>query len=245
MISTEAGKAAEEFNDNLTRLGAAVDGAANKVAAELLPDMVELSNQVVQMANDPAFVSGLATAIRGVGEAVLFTANAISNSAGLFKFLGESLAAKIGGAAVGDLVRIDDQLSKVRENLSILEQNAQRDPNTILEKQLRQQLAELEAKRELTMELERSAIQARAPISMPAPAAAPSVDTANPFTPTGEEGKKKSTAYARALMSESDMLMSYRMPSLPGRSHSKRVQVFLRNWPTSGRKIRNPRISVK
>ena len=220
MISTEAGKAAEEFNDNLTRLGAAVDGAANKVAAELLPDMVELSNQVVQMANDPAFVSGLATAIRGVGEAVLFTANAISNSAGLFKFLGESLAAKIGGAAVGDLVRIDDQLSKVRENLSILEQNAQRDPNTILEKQLRQQLAELEAKRELTMELERSAIQARAPIAMPAPAAAPSVDTANPFTPTGEEGKKKSTAYARALMSESDMLMKDVLQKIEDRAKS-------------------------
>lgn len=220
VISTEAGKAAEAFNDNLTRLGAAVDGAANKVAAELLPDMVELSNQVVQMANDPAFVSGLATAIRGVGEAVLFTANAISNSAGLFKFLGESLAAKIGGAAVGDLVRIDDQLSKVRENLSILEQNAQRDPNTILEKQLRQQLAELEAKRELTLELERSAIQARAPIAMPAPAAAPSVDTANPFTPTGEEGKKKSTAYARALMSESDMLMKDVLQKIEDRAKS-------------------------
>ena len=206
VISTEAGKAAEEFNDNLTRLGAAVDGAANKVAAELLPDMVELSNQVVQMANDPAFVSGLATAIRGVGEAVLFTANAISNSAGLFKFLGESLAAKIGGAAVGDLVRIDDQLSKVRDW-----------PSKELDAFI---LAELEAKRELTLELERSAIQARAPIAMPAPAAAPSVDTANPFTPTGEEGKKKSTAYARALMSESDMLMKDVLQKIEDRAKS-------------------------
>jgi len=46
-ISDKAGKAAEEFNDNLTRLKTAAKGVANVVAEDLLPDLVSLSEQFV------------------------------------------------------------------------------------------------------------------------------------------------------------------------------------------------------
>lgn len=207
IVGSEAGKAAEEFNDNLTRIGTVAQGVAMKVATDLLPDMVALSDRLVTMANDPAFVSGLADAIRGIGNAVIFTADAISKSAGLFRFLGESLAAKISGPAVGDLVRIDEQITKVRENLQILEQNERRDPNTLLEKQLRQQLAELEAKRELTLELERNAAALRAPATVAAPTPAPTRSPiGNPFT-TSSGTEKRSLSHAKSLMAESDALM--------------------------------------
>ena len=42
-ITDKAGKAAEEFNDNPTRLKTAAQGVANVVAEDLLPDLVDLS----------------------------------------------------------------------------------------------------------------------------------------------------------------------------------------------------------
>lgn len=44
-LSTETGKAAEAFNDNLTILKIGLQGVATQVASELLPDLVNLTNQ--------------------------------------------------------------------------------------------------------------------------------------------------------------------------------------------------------
>jgi hypothetical protein len=44
-LSTETGKAAEDFNDNLTILKIGLQGVATQVATELLPDLVDLTNQ--------------------------------------------------------------------------------------------------------------------------------------------------------------------------------------------------------
>lgn len=50
VVSSEAGKAAEDFNDNLTRLEKIAQGAANTLAADLLPALVPVSNQLVELA---------------------------------------------------------------------------------------------------------------------------------------------------------------------------------------------------
>lgn len=44
-LSTETGQAAEAFNDNLTILKIGLQGVATQVAQELLPDLVDLTNQ--------------------------------------------------------------------------------------------------------------------------------------------------------------------------------------------------------
>jgi hypothetical protein len=51
VISGQTAKAAEQFNDNITRLGAALDGVGIKVAEELLPAMNDLVSEIVAAAN--------------------------------------------------------------------------------------------------------------------------------------------------------------------------------------------------
>lgn len=52
VISTETGRQAEAFNDNLSRLQMLVSGLANSVAAELLPDMKRLTDEWVNTAKE-------------------------------------------------------------------------------------------------------------------------------------------------------------------------------------------------
>ena len=47
-LDTQAGRQAEEFNDNLTRLKTAVDGVVRGVAVDLLPKLVELTERTVE-----------------------------------------------------------------------------------------------------------------------------------------------------------------------------------------------------
>lgn len=47
VISTETAKAAEEFNDNLTRLKANLTGMANNIAAKVVPALVSLTNAML------------------------------------------------------------------------------------------------------------------------------------------------------------------------------------------------------
>lgn len=76
IISTEAGQAAEEFNDNLTRLGSLATGLGNAIAADLLPDLVELTNRFVDSAkNGDALgntAKGVSDIVRVLGGAVEF-----------------------------------------------------------------------------------------------------------------------------------------------------------------------------
>lgn len=76
VISTQAGQAAEEFNDNLTRLETAAKSLARAVAADLLPDLVALSERFVGTAKDGESLhrvaSDIADTIRVAGAAVKF-----------------------------------------------------------------------------------------------------------------------------------------------------------------------------
>lgn len=59
-LSTETGRRAEAFNDNLTRLSKAASGLSLQVAGELLPDLESLTNQFVALVTEGDGVSGLA-----------------------------------------------------------------------------------------------------------------------------------------------------------------------------------------
>ncbi len=77
-VSGSAGKAAEEFNDNLTRLHAATQGVFNSIAANLLPTLVEWSNQAVDLAKDQETLkdvsTGLTVVLNGIALAALTVA---------------------------------------------------------------------------------------------------------------------------------------------------------------------------
>lgn len=58
VIGGEAAVAAEQFNDNISRLGTSMDGLAQQVAQALLPTLVQLSERLVQNARDAGLARG-------------------------------------------------------------------------------------------------------------------------------------------------------------------------------------------
>ena len=73
-ISTKAGKQAEEFNDNLSRVKTQLQGVALAVAVDLLPDLVRFSESLQDINNDSSKTSStvkdIADAFRLLGVAV-------------------------------------------------------------------------------------------------------------------------------------------------------------------------------
>lgn len=92
VIDAEVGKAAERFDDNLTRLEGASKGFANQVMKEFLPTLENLTDKMVKSAKE---TDGLGTSAKtaATGLRLLFSAGAIIS--GVFKTIGEY----IGGAA--------------------------------------------------------------------------------------------------------------------------------------------------
>lgn len=79
-ISTKTGRAAEAFNDTLTKVGRIVEGVAMKVAEAALPALQDLADllaspEVAEAA--AALGTALVTAFNAVVEAVVYTTNAI------------------------------------------------------------------------------------------------------------------------------------------------------------------------
>lgn len=88
----QTGKAAEAFNDNLTRLNAVKKGLVNRITAELLPSLVNLTDRFVGSAKSAERLDQAAR-IAATGVKLLTSAGIIV--AGVFKTLGEA----IGGVA--------------------------------------------------------------------------------------------------------------------------------------------------
>jgi hypothetical protein len=167
VISAEAGRAAEQFNDDITRMGAAVRGASIEVGTQLLPVLTDLSGQVVAMAKDPAFGQGLASALKLIGDVAIGTANAIATVANTMRYLGDSVAAWVNGPAVGDLVRIDDAIAETERKLKRLDdmRKASGTSGSDEEPALRAELDRLRQMRDVTIELA-AAKERRSPLSL-------------------------------------------------------------------------------
>lgn len=71
IVDAKSGKAAEDFNDNLTRLGYAVKGVFVGVAKELLPALVDLSNGWVESAKKSSVFSTAVTVIADAFKGVI------------------------------------------------------------------------------------------------------------------------------------------------------------------------------
>jgi hypothetical protein len=91
-LSTKAGLAAEQFNDNLTRLQAAQNGVGRRIAEQLLPTLEALTNRLFDGARN-ADLFGRAATIAASGVKLLVSAGAII--AGVFDTIGTTL----GGVA--------------------------------------------------------------------------------------------------------------------------------------------------
>jgi DNA-binding phage protein len=71
LLNDQTGKAAEEFNDNLTRLQKVVGGVALQVAADLLPDLIRLTEQFIDTSTEG---DNVATTAHDIADAFRATA---------------------------------------------------------------------------------------------------------------------------------------------------------------------------
>lgn len=71
-ISTEAAAAAEEFNDNLTRLKASTDGLKMSMTKELLPSLLEVSNAMNEATKESGLLMGIWVGMGGAMSNLLF-----------------------------------------------------------------------------------------------------------------------------------------------------------------------------
>ena len=126
VISGDLASRAGLFNDNLDRLKAAASGAGLAVADQLLDPMNDLTTELIELAQKKESAEGIATFVTGIGTAVLTTANIIATTGNVFNYLGESLAAAVGGAAVGDLVRLGGELAQYQSQLDVYQARVDR-----------------------------------------------------------------------------------------------------------------------
>jgi hypothetical protein len=100
IVDSKAAKAAEQFNDNLDRLKTAAMGAANQIMEELLPSLVQISDQFVQASKGSdelalsAFDLGkdmfdLSEFVSATVEEVRILTNVVAGSIDVFQGFGE------------------------------------------------------------------------------------------------------------------------------------------------------------
>lgn len=121
VISGDLAARAGLFNDNLDRLKAAASGAGLAVADQLLGPMNDLTTELIDLAQKKETAEGIATFITGIGTAVLTTTTIIANTANVFRYLGEELAAAAGGPAIGDITRITEAMDKLQLKIQEME----------------------------------------------------------------------------------------------------------------------------
>jgi hypothetical protein len=98
VIDEKTGKAAEQFNDNLTRLKSVVTGTGRELAAELLPSMVEFTDIIA----DPQTQESIKAIVTGVADLAIGVVKAANAYIDLNKQLGEFIAKATGGADLAD-----------------------------------------------------------------------------------------------------------------------------------------------
>lgn len=104
-LDSGTGKAAEAFNDNLSRLNGVKQGLANVVMRELLPSLNSLTEQLVESAKHS---SALEQTARGAATGLRLLMSSGAIVAGAFKTLGEvlgSVAASLVAFAQGEYRR--------------------------------------------------------------------------------------------------------------------------------------------
>lgn len=107
IVSTKTAKEAEAFNDNLTRLGYAVKGVVVQVASQLLPVLVDISNNMVDSAKNSGLmadtVSVLSTAMKGLVTSGVIVSATLQVAADTLSVIWGGLARLIKGDVTGAL----------------------------------------------------------------------------------------------------------------------------------------------
>lgn len=94
VIDTQTGKAAEEFNDTITRLQTGIQGAGMQLATALLPVLQAVTSEFVAVNNEGGKVNALAAALRVTFEALAVIG---ANVAYVFQTIGRDIGGVVAG----------------------------------------------------------------------------------------------------------------------------------------------------
>lgn len=118
VLDTETSKAAEQFNDNLTRMGYAVRGLSNQAATELMPTLNSVSEMFVELAKNQSVIEVVTNVVKAAigGLINVFQTVAVvgSDLGFVFSVIGKeigSIGAQWAAFARGDF----DQIRFIRE----------------------------------------------------------------------------------------------------------------------------------
>lgn len=110
VFDQKTGIAAENFNDNLTRLNAAMHGIANRIAQEVVPTLSDLTTEI----QDPKTQEGLASIATGLVSIATDAIKATAELGNFARFLGEEMARTINGVANDDIPGLQDRLQQLQ-----------------------------------------------------------------------------------------------------------------------------------
>ncbi|MBB4257300.1 phage tail tape measure protein [Bradyrhizobium sp. CIR3A] len=121
VIDAKTGKAAEDFNDNLTRLKAIWTGLITQSMTQVLPSMVEISNAMVESAKNSGFLGTALTAVSTAMKA-LVTSGVIVGA--VFKSLSEYIATVSGAISLVLKGEFTSAFEKVKGGVAGVEETA-------------------------------------------------------------------------------------------------------------------------
>ncbi|MFY1052176.1 phage tail tape measure protein [Ectopseudomonas khazarica] len=111
VMSDEAIKGAKQFNDDLATLGRVVNSVGQNIAAELLPELTELTKEL----RDPETAKAAAAMAKAVVGSFTDIINGAKNTVKFIQWAAESAAAFMNGIAADDLVRLNDELDRLQK----------------------------------------------------------------------------------------------------------------------------------
>lgn len=209
-------ESASSINTDFNRLPKTIGGAMQQVQNSLV-GLVSDTNTATGAANDLAEgISGLAETlsssevkqgfqsfVQGIATAVGWLAKLLTTTAGVTKFVGEEIAARVGGPAVGDKPRIEAAIARLQSRLNSRSMYGDApDPIGRLfgfksdTKEIQEEIARLQGLLRLTDELQ---TQAAAATEAPVVAAA----NASGAAAAHAAGSAKQIAESNALMRDS------------------------------------------
>ncbi|WP_151031358.1 hypothetical protein [Cellvibrio sp. KY-GH-1] len=109
VMSTEGAKAAEEFNDNLSRLQKSISGIGNAAAMEAAPGLAEMTAVFA----DPEVQQGIAAIAGGLINIGTASVKVLAELHNFATWVGEEIAARVNGINSDDVVRLEQLLSSL------------------------------------------------------------------------------------------------------------------------------------
>lgn len=111
VMSTEGAKAAEEFNDNLSRLQKSISGIGNAAAMEAAPGLAEMTAVFA----DPEVQQGIAAIAGGLINIGTASVKVLAELSAFAGWVGEEIAARTNGINSDDVGRIEKQIKRAQE----------------------------------------------------------------------------------------------------------------------------------